>query len=182
VKKINPTLPKGTRDYGPIEMKKREYLFSIFKNTFSLYGFNPLETPSIENMDVLNGKYGEEGDKLIFSILDSGDFIKNVDQIEKKDSNKLKREISKKGLRYDLTVPFARYVSMNRDKITLPFKRYQIQKVWRADRPQRGRFREFYQCDVDYIGTQSILCESEIIELVYAIFDKIQNKKYFYKG
>ena len=124
-------------------------------------------------MDVLNGKYGEEGDKLIFSILDSGDFIKNVDQIEKKDSNKLKREISKKGLRYDLTVPFARYVSMNRNKITLPFKRYQIQKVWRADRPQRGRFREFYQCDVDYIGTQSILCESEIIELVYAIFDKI---------
>ena len=176
MKKINPTLPKGTRDYGPIEMKKREYLFSIFKNTFSLYGFNPLETPSIENMDVLNGKYGEEGDKLIFSILDSGDFIKNVDQIEKKDSNKLKREISKKGLRYDLTVPFARYVSMNRDKITLPFKRYQIQKVWRADRPQRGRFREFYQCDVDYIGTQSILCESEIIELVYAIFDKIQIK------
>ena len=124
--------------------------------------FNPLETPSIENMDVLNGKYGEEGDKLIFSILDSGDFIKNVDQIEKKDSNKLKREISKKGLRYDLTVPFARYVSMNRDKITLPFKRYQIQKVWRADRPQRGRFREFYQCDVDYIGTQSILCLSLI--------------------
>ena len=141
MKKINPTLPKGTRDYDPIEMKKREYLFSIFKNTFSLYGFNPLETPTIENMDVLNGKYGEEGDKLIFSILDSGDFIKNVDQIEKKDSNKLKREISKKGLRYDLTVPFARYVSMNRDKITLPFKRYQIQKVWRADRPQRGRFR-----------------------------------------
>ena len=176
MKKINPTLPKGTRDYGPIEMKKREYLFSIFKDAFSLYGFNPLETPSIENMDVLNGKYGEEGDKLIFSILDSGDFIKNVDQIEKKDSNKLKREISKKGLRYDLTVPFARYVSMNRDKITLPFKRYQIQKVWRADRPQRGRFREFYQCDVDYIGTQSILCESEIIELVYAIFDKIQIK------
>ena len=176
MKKINPTLPKGTRDYGPIEMKKREYLFSIFKDAFSLYGFNPLETPSIENMDVLNGKYGEEGDKLIFSILDSGDFIKNVDQIEKKDSNKLKREISKKGLRYDLTVPFARYVSMNRDKITLPFKRYQIQKVWRADKPQRGRFREFYQCDVDYIGTQSILCESEIIELVYAIFDKIQIK------
>ena len=176
MKKINPTLPKGTRDYGPIEMKKREYLFSIFKNTFSLFGFNALETPSIENMDVLNGKYGEEGDKLIFSILDSGDFIKNVDQIEKKDSNKLKREISKKGLRYDLTVPFARYVSMNRNKITLPFKRYQIQKVWRADRPQRGRFREFYQCDVDYIGTQSILCESEIIELVYAIFDKIQIK------
>ena len=176
MKKINPTLPKGTRDYGPIEMKKREYLFSIFKDAFSLYGFNPLETPSIENMDVLNGKYGEEGDKLIFSILDSGDFIKNVDQIEKKDSNKLKREISKKGLRYDLTVPFARYVSMNRNKITLPFKRYQIQKVWRADRPQRGRFREFYQCDVDYIGTQSILCESEIIELVYAIFDKIQIK------
>ena len=132
-------------------------------------------------MDVLNGKYGEEGDKLIFSILDSGDFIKNVDQIEKKDSNKLKREISKKGLRYDLTVPFARYVSMNRDKITLPFKRYQIQKVWRADRPQRGRFREFYQCDVDYIGTKSIVCEAEIIDLVYSIFEKLKIQDFSWK-
>ena len=174
MKKITPTLPKGTRDFGPDEMKKREYLFKIFKNTFSLYGFNALETPSMENIKVLNGKYGEEGDKLIFRILDSGDFIKDVDNIESKDSNNLRKEISKKGLRYDLTVPFARYVSMNRDKITLPFKRYQIQNVWRADRPQKGRFREFYQCDVDYIGTKSIVCEAEIIDLVYSIFEKLK--------
>ena len=174
MKKITPTLPKGTRDFGPVEMKKREYLFKIFKDTFSLYGFNALETPSMENINVLNGKYGEEGDKLIFRILDSGDFIKDVDNIESKDSNNLRKEISKKGLRYDLTIPFARYVSMNRDKITLPFKRYQIQNVWRADRPQKGRFREFYQCDVDYIGTKSIVCEAEIIDLVYSIFEKLK--------
>ena len=174
MKKITPTLPKGTRDFGPNEMKKREYLFKIFKDTFSLYGFNALETPSMENINVLNGKYGEEGDKLIFRILDSGEFIKGIDNIESKDSNNLRKEISKKGLRYDLTVPFARYVSMNRDKITLPFKRYQIQNVWRADRPQKGRFREFYQCDVDYIGTKSILCEAEIIDLVYSIFEKLK--------
>jgi histidyl-tRNA synthetase len=174
VKKITPTLPKGTRDFGPDEMKKREYLFKIFKDTFSLYGFNALETPSMENINVLNGKYGEEGDKLIFRILDSGDFIKDVENIESKDSNNLRKEISKKGLRYDLTVPFARYVSMNRNKITLPFKRYQIQNVWRADRPQKGRFREFYQCDVDYIGTKSIVCEAEIIDLVYSIFEKLK--------
>ena len=174
MKKITPTLPKGTRDFGPVEMKKREYLFKIFKDTFSLYGFNALETPSMENINVLNGKYGEEGDKLIFRILDSGDFIKDVDNIESKDSNNLRKEISKKGLRYDLTVPFARYVSMNRDKITLPFKRYQIQNVWRADRPQKGRFREFYQCDVDYIGTKSIVCEAEIIDLVYSIFEMLK--------
>ncbi len=174
MKKITPTLPKGTRDFGPGEMKKREYLFKIFKDTFSLYGFNALETPSMENINVLNGKYGEEGDKLIFRILDSGDFIKDVDNIESKDSNNLRKEISKKGLRYDLTVPFARYVSMNRNKITLPFKRYQIQNVWRADRPQKGRFREFYQCDVDYIGTKSIVCEAEIIDLVYSIFEKLK--------
>ena len=174
MKKITPTLPKGTRDFGPNEMKKREYLFKIFKDTFSLYGFNALETPSMENINVLNGKYGEEGDKLIFRILDSGEFIKGIDNIESKDSNNLRKVISKKGLRYDLTVPFARYVSMNRDKITLPFKRYQIQNVWRADRPQKGRFREFYQCDVDYIGTRSIVCEAEIIDLVYSIFEKLK--------
>ena len=174
MKKITPTLPKGIRDFGPGEMKKREYLFKIFKDTFSLYGFNALETPSMENINVLNGKYGEEGDKLIFRILDSGDFIKDVDNIESKDSNNLRKEISKKGLRYDLTVPFARYVSMNRDKITLPFKRFQIQNVWRADRPQKGRFREFYQCDVDYIGTKSIVCEAEIIDLVFSIFEKLK--------
>ena len=174
MKKIIPSLPKGTRDYSPNEMKKREYLFEVFKYNFNLYGFNCIETPSMENSEVLNGKYGEEGDRLIYRILDSGDFLKNIDNKENISSNNLKSQISKKGLRYDLTVPFARYVSMNRDKITMPFKRYQIQPVWRADRPQKGRFREFYQCDVDYIGTKSIICESEIISLVYSIFNKLK--------
>jgi len=174
VKKIIPSTPKGTRDYSPDEMKKREYLFEVFKYNFNLYGFNCIETPSMENSEVLNGKYGEEGDRLIYRILDSGDFLKNIDNKKNISSNNLKSQISKKGLRYDLTVPFARYVSMNRDKITMPFKRYQIQPVWRADRPQKGRFREFYQCDVDYIGTKSIVCESEIISLVYSIFNKLK--------
>ena len=174
MKKIIPSIPKGTRDYSPDEMKKREYLFEVFKYNFNLYGFNCIETPSIENSEVLNGKYGEEGDRLIYRILDSGDFLKNIDNKKNISSNNLKSQISKKGLRYDLTVPFARYVSMNRNKITMPFKRYQIQPVWRADRPQKGRFREFYQCDVDYIGTKSIVCESEIISLVYSIFNKLK--------
>ena len=174
MKKIIPSLPKGTRDYSPNEMKKREYLFEVFKYNFNLYGFNCIETPSMENSEVLNGKYGEEGDKLIYRVLDSGDFLKNIDNKKNISSNNLKSQISKKGLRYDLTVPFARYVSMNRNKITMPFKRYQIQPVWRADRPQKGRFREFYQCDVDYIGTKSIVCESEIISLVYSIFNKLK--------
>ena len=174
MKKIIPSLPKGTRDYSPDEMKKREYLFEVFRYNFNLYGFNCIETPSMENSEVLNGKYGEEGDRLIYRILDSGDFLKNIDNKKNISSNNLKSQISKKGLRYDLTVPFARYVSMNRNKITMPFKRYQIQPVWRADRPQKGRFREFYQCDVDYIGTKSIICESEIISLVYSIFNKLK--------
>ena len=174
MKKIIPSIPKGTRDYSPDEMKKREYLFEVFRYNFNLYGFNCIETPSMENSEVLNGKYGEEGDRLIYRILDSGDFLKNIDNKENITSNNLKSQISKKGLRYDLTVPFARYVSMNRNKITMPFKRYQIQPVWRADRPQKGRFREFYQCDVDYIGTKSIVCESEIISLVYSIFNKLK--------
>ena len=174
VKKIIPSLPKGTRDYGPIEMKNREYLFKIFKKYFSLYGFNCIETPSMENSDVLNGKYGEEGDRLIYRVLNSGDFLKKIDDLNTLESNELKSQISKKGLRYDLTVPFARYVSMNRNNITMPFKRYQIQPVWRADRPQKGRFREFYQCDADYIGTKSIVCESEIISLVNSIFNALK--------
>jgi len=174
VKKIIPSIPKGTRDYSPDEMKKREYLFEVFRYNFNLYGFNCIETPSMENSEVLNGKYGEEGDRLIYRVLDSGDFLKNIDNKKNISSNNLKSQISKKGLRYDLTVPFARYVSMNRNKITMPFKRYQIQPVWRADRPQKGRFREFYQCDVDYIGTKSIVCESEIISLVYSIFNKLK--------
>ena len=174
MKKIIPSIPKGTRDYSPDEMKKREYLFEVFRYNFNLYGFNCIETPSMENSEVLNGKYGEEGDRLIYRILNSGDFLKNIDNKKNISSNNLKSQISKKGLRYDLTVPFARYVSMNRNKITMPFKRYQIQPVWRADRPQKGRFREFYQCDVDYIGTKSIVCESEIISLVYSIFNKLK--------
>ena len=173
MKKINPSLPKGTRDFGPDDMRKREYLFNIFKDVFSLFGFNSIQTPAMENMEVLNGKYGDEGDKLIYRLLDSGNFIKKVEKIEYKDYTSLRSKISKKGLRYDLTVPFARYVSMNRNKITLPFKRYQIQPVWRADKPQKGRFREFFQCDVDYIGTKSLVCEAEIIDLVYSLFERI---------
>ena len=173
MKKINPSLPKGTRDFGPDEMKKRNYVFNIFKKTFSLFGFNSIETPSLENIEILNGKYGDEGDKLIFRILNSGEFLKKVDNINNVSSSELKNLISSKGLRYDLTVPLARFVSCNRENITLPFKRYQIQNVWRADRPQKGRFREFYQCDVDYIGTNSLVCEAEIIKLVYTIFKEL---------
>ena len=144
MKKINPSLPKGTRDFGPDEMKKRNYVFNIFKKTFSLFGFNSIETPSLENIEILNGKYGDEGDKLIFRILNSGDFLKKVDGINNLSSSKLKNLISSKGLRYDLTVPLARFVSSNREKITLPFKRYQIQNVWRADRPQKGIRKKNY--------------------------------------
>ncbi|MEC7858528.1 MAG: histidine--tRNA ligase [Bacteroidota bacterium] len=173
MKKINPSLPKGTRDFGPEVLKKRNYVFNIFRKTFSLFGFNSIETPSLENIEILNGQYGDEGDKLIFRILNSGEFLKKVDNINDLSSSKLKNYISTKGLRYDLTVPLARFVSSNRENITLPFKRYQIQKVWRADRPQKGRFREFYQCDVDYIGSRSLVCEAEIIKLVYTIFKKL---------
>ena len=174
MKKINPSLPKGTKDFGTVEMRKRNYLFDVFKELFNVFGFNSIQTPSMENMEILNGKYGDEGDKLIFRVLNSGNFIEGVDKIDSFKINELKNKISKKGLRYDLTVPLARYVSMNRDKITLPFKRYQIQPVWRADRPQRGRFREFVQCDVDYIGTRSVVCEAEILELVNEFFERIK--------
>jgi len=178
MKKINPSLPKGTKDFGTVEMRKRNYLFDVFKELFNVFGFNSIQTPSMENMEILNGKYGDEGDKLIFRVLNSGNFIKGVDKIDSFKINELKNKISKKGLRYDLTVPLARYVSMNRDKITLPFKRYQIQPVWRADRPQRGRFREFVQCDVDYIGTRSVVCEAEILELVNEFFERIKYKDF----
>ena len=154
MKKINPSIPKGTRDFGPEEMIKREYIFFNLKKVFSKYGFQNIETPSMENMEVLKGKYGEEGDKLLYSILNSGDFLKNKKISSNTNYNKLKSNISKKGLRYDLTVPLARYVSMNRNNINFPFKRYKLQQVWIADKPQRGRYREFYQCDIDYIGTK----------------------------
>ena len=172
--KIKPSLAKGTRDFGPEEMEIREYVINIFKNIFDLYGFRSIQTPSIENVDTITGNYGDEGDKLIFRILNSGDFLKKSDENDLKNSVKLKSKISNRALRYDLTVPLARYVSMNQDKLSIPFKRYQIQPVWRADRPQKGRFREFYQCDVDYIGTNSIICEAEIIDLVYTLFNKLK--------
>ena len=178
MKKINLSLPKGTKDVGTVEMRKRNYLFDVFKELFNVFGFNSIQTPSMENMEILNGKYGDEGDKLIFRVLNSGNFIEGVDKIDSFKINEFKNKISKKGLRYDLTVPLARYVSMNRDKITLPFKRYQIQPVWRADRPQRGRFREFVQCDVDYIGTRSVVCEAEILELVNEFFERIKYKDF----
>ena len=142
------------------------------------YGFQNIETPSLEKVDILKGNYGEEGDKLLYNILDSGDFLKNVTIDPKTNYKTLKRKISQKGLIYDLTVPLARYVSMNRDKISFPFKRYQIQKVWRADRPQKGRYREFYQCDIDYVGTNSILCEIEIIDIISEVFKKLKYEKF----
>lgn len=163
-----PTLARGTRDFGPEQMVKRNFIFDTIRKTFQRYGFQPLETPTIENLSVLMGKYGEEGDQLLFKILNSGNFLSDVKEEDLQSGFKtLTPKISEKGLRYDLTVPFARYVVMNRGTLTLPFKRYQIQPVWRADRPQRGRYREFYQCDADVVGTESLLCEAEIIMMLH---------------
>lgn len=162
-----PTLPKGTRDFGPVQMARRNFIFDTIKNTFRQFGFLPLETPAMENLSVLMGKYGEEGDQLLFKILNSGDFLSDASAADVEAGyKKLTPKISEKGLRYDLTVPFARYVVMNRNDIAFPFKRYQIQPVWRADRPQRGRYREFYQCDADVVGTNSLLCEAEIVCMI----------------
>lgn len=171
-----PSIPKGTRDFSPSEMVRRNYIFDIIKEVFRLYGFQPIETPAMENLSTLMGKYGEEGDKLLFKILNSGDFISKVqpELLEEKNSNKLTAKISEKGLRYDLTVPFARYVVQNRNDITFPFKRYQIQPVWRADRPQKGRYREFYQCDVDVIGSNSLLNEVELVQIIDDVFKRLQ--------
>ncbi|KAA9345829.1 histidine--tRNA ligase [Adhaeribacter soli] len=165
--KEKPALPKGMRDFGPKVLQKRNYIFSVIKNTFERFGFQPLETPTMENLSVLTGKYGDEGDQLIFKVLNSGDFLNKVTLNDLEDGyKKTTRKISEKALRYDLTVPFARYVVMNRNEITFPFKRYQIQPVWRADRPQKGRYREFYQCDADVVGTNSLLCEAEIVLMI----------------
>ncbi|WP_192821157.1 histidine--tRNA ligase [Rufibacter sp. LB8] len=165
--KDKPSIPKGTRDFGPATVVKRNYIFSVIKRTFEKFGFQPLETPTMENLSVLTGKYGDEGDQLIFKILNSGDFLAKISGQDLEQGYKpLTRKISEKALRYDLTVPFARYVVMNRNEITFPFKRYQIQPVWRADRPQRGRYREFYQCDADVVGTNSLLCEAEIVLMI----------------
>ena len=167
-----PSIPKGTRDFSPAEITKRDYIFDIVKKHFKTFGFQPIETPSFENSDTLMGKYGDEGDRLIFKILNSGDFISKVDDVtySSKNSKSLAPKISEKALRYDLTVPFARYVVMHQNEVDFPFKRYQIQPVWRADRPQKGRFREFYQCDADVVGANSLLQEIELIQLYDAVF------------
>lgn len=169
---MKPSIPKGTRDFSPTEMVKRNYIFDTIRSVFRKFGYLPLETPSMENLSTLMGKYGEEGDKLIFKILNSGDFLDKApkDLLAEADSKKLTASISEKALRYDLTVPFARYVVMHQNEITFPFKRYQIQPVWRADRPQKGRYREFYQCDADVIGSTSLLNELELIELFDEVF------------
>lgn len=166
-----PSIPKGTRDFGPVAMGKRQFIFNTIRTVYQKYGFQPLETPSMENLSVLTGKYGDEGDQLLFKILNSGDFLKDVEGsiLESKNSKQLTSSIAEKGLRYDLTVPFARYVVMNKHEITFPFKRYQIQPVWRADRPQKGRYREFYQCDADAVGTTSLLCEAEIVMMIQEV-------------
>jgi histidyl-tRNA synthetase len=170
-----PTLPKGTRDFGPTVMAKRQFILEAIKKVFQKFGFQPLETPAMENLSTLTGKYGDEGDQLLFRILNSGDYLKDVDatKLEARNSKLVASEISEKGLRYDLTVPFARYVVMNRHEITFPFKRYQIQPVWRADRPQKGRYREFYQCDADVVGTNSLICEAEIILMIKEVMSNL---------
>lgn len=170
------SIPKGTRDFTPEEMVKRNYIFDTIRSVFRLYGFQQIETPAMENLSTLMGKYGEEGDKLLFKILNSGDFLGKVETEEliQKNSLKLTNKISEKGLRYDLTVPFARFVVQNRDKITFPFKRFQIQPVWRADRPQKGRYREFFQCDADVVGSDSLLNEVELIQMVNEVFKRLQ--------
>lgn len=172
---VKPSLPKGTRDLLPESMQKRELIFSTIKEVFRKYGFLQIETPAMENLDSLTGKYGEEGDRLIFKVLNSGDYLKKADEkaLEEKDSNALTASISNKALRYDLTVPFARFVAQNQNELTFPFKRYQIQPVWRADRPQKGRFREFYQCDADAIGSDSLLLEIEFLQIYQRVFSKL---------
>ncbi|MEZ0486220.1 histidine--tRNA ligase [Fibrella aquatica] len=168
---MKPSLVKGTRDFGPEQMSKRLFIFDTIRQTFRRFGFQPLETPSMENLSTLTGKYGDEGDQLLFKILNSGDFAAGITEADlAQGSKKLTPRVAEKGLRYDLTVPFARYVVMNRHALPMPFKRYQMQPVWRADRPQKGRYREFYQCDADVVGTDSLLCEAEIVLMVHEVF------------
>ena len=170
-----PSVPKGTRDFSPLEMARRNYIFDTVKAVFQLYGFQPIETPAMENLSTLMGKYGEEGDKLLFKVLNSGDFISGLEEREllERNSIRLTNLISEKGLRYDLTVPFARFVVQHRNEISFPFKRYQIQPVWRADRPQKGRYREFYQCDVDIVGSDSLLNEFELVQIVDEVYNRL---------
>ena len=178
-----PTLPKGTRDFGPAVMAKRQYILNHIRTVFQLFGFQPLETPALENLSTLTGKYGDEGDQLLFKVLNSGDYLKDADSnlLQARDSRKLTSQIAEKGLRYDLTVPFARFVVMNRSEIAFPFKRYQIQPVWRADRPQKGRYREFYQCDADVVGTNSLMCEAEIVLMIRSVFKRLNITDYSIK-
>ena len=171
---MKPSVPKGTRDFSPVEMAKRNYIFNTIRSVFANYGFRQIETPSMENLSTLMGKYGEEGDKLLFKVLNSGDWAAKLtdEELLAKNSIKLTNKVSEKGLRYDLTVPFARYVVQHRDEITFPFKRFQIQPVWRADRPQKGRYREFFQCDADVVGSDSLVYEAEMIEMIDQAFQK----------
>lgn len=177
-----PTIPKGTRDFGPLQMARRNYILDTIKDTFMLFGYQQLETPAMENLSTLTGKYGEDGDQLLFKILNSGDFLKNVKPEDiAAGTSKVLPNVAEKGLRYDLTVPFARYVVMNRNEIVFPFKRFQIQPVWRADRPQRGRYREFYQCDADVVGTDSLICEAEILLMIRRVFSGLGLEDYTIK-
>lgn len=168
---MKPSIPKGTRDFTPEQIVKRNYIFDTIKSVFVKYGFQPIETPTMEKLSTLTGKYGEEGDQLLFKVLNSGDFLRKAKDLD--DYKKLAFQISEKGLRYDLTVPFARYVVMHQNDIAFPFKRYQIQPVWRADRPQRGRYREFYQCDVDIVGSDSLMFEAELVKIYDEVFAKL---------
>ncbi|MDY3090664.1 MAG: histidine--tRNA ligase [Porphyromonas sp.] len=170
-----PGIPKGMRDFGPIEMARRNYIFDTIRAVYALYGYQQIETPTMENLSTLMGKYGEEGDRLLFKVLDSGDYLRGIDDKEllERNTNRLAARLCEKGLRYDLTVPFARYVVMHREELTLPFRRYQIQPVWRADRPQKGRYREFYQCDADVIGSTSLVNEVELIQIINEVFRRL---------
>lgn len=170
-----PSIPKGMRDFSPIEMARRNYIFDTIRSVYALYGYRQIETPTMENLSTLMGKYGEEGDRLLFKVLNSGDYLKGIDSSEVQSENvaRLASKLCEKGLRYDLTVPFARYVVMHRNDITLPFRRYQIQPVWRADRPQKGRYREFYQCDADVIGSTSLINEVELIQIIDEVFRRL---------
>ncbi|MBR1594599.1 MAG: histidine--tRNA ligase [Alloprevotella sp.] len=184
---MKPGIPKGTRDFGPVEMARRNYIFNTIREVYALHGYAQIETPAMENLSTLMGKYGEEGDKLLFKILNSGDFLSKVsdEELTERNTLRLAARLCEKGLRYDLTVPFARYVVQHREELQLPFKRYQIQPVWRADRPQKGRYREFYQCDADVVGSDSLLCEVELVEIMQEVFRrfgirvsiKINNRK-----
>ena len=172
---MKPGIPKGTRDFTPDQAIRRNYIFDTIRSVFTKYGFQPIETPAMENLETLTGKYGEEGDRLLFKVLNNGDYLAKADEaaLENRDSNKLTASIARRGLRYDLTVPFARFVVMRQNELSFPFKRYQIQPVWRADRPQRGRYQEFYQCDVDVVGSDSLVYEAELAQIYDEVFTRL---------